>query len=748
MYPTSALKQDSPYLAARLERFACVNVASMAIRELLKAGLAREALDSALEIRILLGESSVPNPLLGECYLACDLVEPAIPLLENAIDPRNGSGGLAAEVYVTNQADRAMPLWAWAISRHKDGGAAAEGTLERYRIGLIGDQGALMAASVMESLGELGAAFQVYDYVFRSSTLQIPRILAMKNLLATTLAKLVEPALRAHSRAGADDLFMPATPGAGGGGKSRVLIASPVRQRLPILVEFLNGLMRLGVSPGDRSSFGAAYLEVAEMPQVDYLFVDDNDDPLSSRMLREFKPPSGQVFLCPMVPDGTKYRCDDITHRWTGDLMEKVATMKDFIIEFALYCGYDYLFLVDSDLVLHPRTLARLQWTGRDIVSEVFWTKWQPNGVQLPQVWLKDHYDFTKFAPDERWDKMEALRRATTFIESLRIPGTYEVGGLGACTLIKTGCLRSGLRFRKIENLSLRGEDRHFCVRAVAMGYSLNAETTYPPLHLYRDEDLARVPGFWNDVEKGLVTVGGSSGPGRGKRLTLSMLVRNEAGRYLAQVLEDAAGYVDNAVILDDASNDDTVDICRSIFREAGIPAVIVSNKEHGFLNEIQLRKQQWELTVSTDPEWILCLDADEIFEEAAKFELKRLLDQEESDTFGFRLYDMWDERHYRDDAYWNAHRRFFYLLTRFRPGFRYLWRETPLHCGRFPVNTTSLPTYRSSLRVKHLGWMSQRDRLMKFGRYMRADPEGKYGVLAQYKSILDLNPRLVRWID
>jgi len=675
------------------------------------------------------------------------LVEPAIPILESAIDPRNGSEGATAEVYVANQADIAMPLWAWAILRHKDGGAAADGTLERYRSGLIGDQGALSAAAVLKRLGEHEAAREIYDYVFRSSSLQFSRFLALRSLLTITLSKMAGTAPRAYSQTGSCALSILTSLGGDGRNRPRVLIASPVRQKPPILIEFLNGLMRLGVSPGDYSSFGAAYLEVAEMPQVDYLFVDDNEDLLSANMLRGFKPPSGQVFLCPMVPDGTKYRCDDITHRWTGDLMDKVATMKDFIIEFALHCGYDYLLLVDSDLVLHPRTLTRLLWAGRDIVSEVFWTKWQPNGLLLPQVWLKDHYDFAKFAPDERWDKLEALRRAADFVKSLRIPGTYEVGGLGACTLIKAGCLRSGLRFRKIENLSMRGEDRHFCARAVAMEYSLSAETTYAPLHLYREEDLARVAGFWSDIEKGPKGFGICRAK-RGKKLTLSMLVRNEAGRYLGQVLEDAVRYVDNAVILDDASDDDTVDVCRSIFHEAGIPVAIVSNKEHGFLNEVQLRKQQWELTVATDPEWILCLDADEIFEKAAKFELKRLLDQEESDTFGFRLYDMWDEWHYRDDAYWNAHRRFFYLLTRFRPGLRYLWKETPLHCGRFPMNITSLPTYRSVLRVKHLGWMSQRDRLMKFGRYMRADPEGKYGVLAQYKSILDLHPRLVRWID
>ncbi len=533
-----------------------------------------------------------------------------------------------------------------------------------------------------------------------------------------------------------------------------VLIASPVRQKPAILKEFLWSLARL---------------ETTDL-SVSFAFVDDAEDGKANPQLRRFAAEHAGVRLFPgrewsegteqHSPEQADYLCDEDTHRWNATLVRKVAGYKDHLIRLAREERFDFLFLVDSDLVLHPKTLERLLWAGRDIVSQVFWTKWQPDSPLLPQVWVKDHYDMYKFAPDEIWDRDEALRRANKFVQSLQTPGTYEVGGLGACTLIKAEALRAGLRFRRIDNLSLSGEDRFFCARAAALGYAMHAETTYPPLHLYRDEDLARVQAFWDNVRglasrqsawpvKGLGTrtVKRRTRHGGG-RLTLSMLVRNEADRYLRQVLEDAAQYVDEAVILDDASEDATVQVCREVFDAAGVPLTVVTNATPGFHNDVELRKQQWELTLATEPDWVLSLDADEVFEGAAKTGIRRLLEQQEADTLGFRVYDMWDPEHYRDDAYWKAHEKYFPLLVRYQPRFPYAWRETPVHCGRLPENILLLPVYCSDLRIKHLGWMDPDDRRRKYQRYKQSDPEGRFGVSAQYESILDPRPRLAKWIE
>ncbi|WP_158289533.1 glycosyltransferase [Paenibacillus flagellatus] len=226
-------------------------------------------------------------------------------------------------------------------------------------------------------------------------------------------------------------------------------------------------------------------------------------------------------------------------------------------------------------------------------------------------------------------------------------------------------------------------------------------------------------------------------------KLTAMMLVRNEADRYLTQTLDDLNRYVDAFVIVDDASTDRTVEICASYDKVEKLIAL----KEHGFHNEVQLRKLCWRETTATDAEWILALDADEIFEERMKTEIDGLLRREDVDAWAFPLYDFWGStEYYRSDRLWRAHEHHGVFLLRNKP-FEEQWRETPVHCGRIPSNV--MQTFRvekSDIRLKHYGWANRNEHAAKFERYMKADGEGKYGSLEQYYSILDPNPNLVKW--
>ncbi len=224
------------------------------------------------------------------------------------------------------------------------------------------------------------------------------------------------------------------------------------------------------------------------------------------------------------------------------------------------------------------------------------------------------------------------------------------------------------------------------------------------------------------------------------------MIVKNEGGRYLRQALQRHRQFIHAAVIIDDGSTDDTPDIC--IRELAGIPLKLVRNGESRFAREVLLRKQQWEETIATQPDWILSLDADEWFEDRFGVEVQALMEDPESDLFSFRLYDFWNERAYREDQYWQAHLAYRPLLLRYRPEFAYSWKESNQHCGRLPENVFALPNKISPLRLKHFGWASIEDRINKFERYMRLDAGGKDGSLAQYFSIVDEHPRLVEWVE
>ncbi len=227
-------------------------------------------------------------------------------------------------------------------------------------------------------------------------------------------------------------------------------------------------------------------------------------------------------------------------------------------------------------------------------------------------------------------------------------------------------------------------------------------------------------------------------------KITLSMVVKDEADRYLRCVLEDAKHYIDEAVIIDDGSSDETEALCREVLQ--GIPLRLVKNSVSKFANEVVLRKQQWFETIKTNPEWILILDADEIFESKFKDEIRDYLASTSEDAICFRLYDFWDEEHYRDDEYWSAHYRHIPFLIRYKPEVEYHWRETAQHCGRVPYSIVHFSSKKSPLRLKHYGWAKPKDRLAKYWRYQRLDPGCVFGWREQYESILDENPNLVAW--
>lgn len=510
----------------------------------------------------------------------------------------------------------------------------------------------------------------------------------------------------------------------------RVLIGSPVHRKPAILKEFLTYLPQIDSDGLD----------------IDYFFIDDNSDEESSNLLNQFAETQKGVTILPAKSNEQFMSDDKGTHIWNSSLVWKVADFKNKIIQHALDHEYDYLFFIDSDILLHPKTIIRLIEAQKDIISEVFWTDFGGTGQELPQVWLQDEYNF--YYKDMEAPSVDDIHRTiTNFLSSLKIPGVYEVGGLGACTLISKKALEKGVNFSRIKNLSFAGEDRHFCVRAAALGLGLYVDTHYPAFHIYRDSDISRIPGFLEAIDKPKPkTHYIRYFKSNHNKLTLSMVLKNESENYLREVLTEVRQYIDEAVIIDDGSTDNSADICREVLE--GIPVHIIKNPASKFANEVELRKQQWEETIKTNPDWILNLDADEIFEKKFKSQVRTLINQTDFDVISFRLYDFWDMNRYREDEFWCAHSKYRPFLLRYQKDFPYTWNDMAQHCGRFPSNIYLQPNTLSTLRLKHLGWANPARRKAKFERYIDLDPEFKFGSKEQVLSILDENPHLVEWKD
>lgn len=257
----------------------------------------------------------------------------------------------------------------------------------------------------------------------------------------------------------------------------RILIGCPVHQKPSILREFIESLVSL-----NRNGL-----------EVDFLFIDDNVSLKSKNFLRGFKL-SGSKTIIIESKNKSDYICTEETHNWNNRLIWKVAGFKNYIISYCLENGYDYLFLIDSDILLHPDTLLHLINQDKDIISEIFWTRWTSKSPELPQVWLYDQYKL--YETDDNFTVEEVYPRVSDFIKKLRSPGVYRVGGLGACTLISRKAMDKGVSFSKIYNISFWGEDRHFCIRAAALGFELYVDTNYPAYHIYRESELKGVPEF------------------------------------------------------------------------------------------------------------------------------------------------------------------------------------------------------------------------------------------------------------
>lgn len=504
-----------------------------------------------------------------------------------------------------------------------------------------------------------------------------------------------------------------------------------MRQNPLILKEFLQSLR--GLERNDLT--------------CDFIFFDNNDLQESSELLKQFYIEGANTFLTGEPPESA-YTCTNETHLWNSHLIWKVAGYKDFMLEYALKNEYSHVFLVDSDLVLHPFTLQQLLAANVDIISEIFWTEWTPGQGSLPQIWMCGQYGFVPgLKPAMNLDLYK--REAARIINGLKIPGVYEVGGLGACTLISRRAIEAGIRFAQIKNVDYWGEDRHFCIRAAVIGFKLYVDTYLPAYHIYRASHLEGLNEFkekCRKTENGEKKIYSWRRKTNHNTLTLSMIVRNEANRYLPRVLAQARNYIDSAVIIDDASTDNTAALCRESLKD--IPLTLITLKESIFHNEYLLRRTQWEETVKTDPDWILALDADEIFEDDFKNKVRNLINQTDIDAYCFRLYDFWNEEYYREDDWWNAHLRYHSFLIRYVPGFPYRWNTIPQHCGRVPFNVLDLPYATSALRLKHYGWAQAKDRQEKYERYMKLDPGAGYGNIKQYQSILDANPNLLKWYE
>jgi glycosyltransferase involved in cell wall biosynthesis len=227
-------------------------------------------------------------------------------------------------------------------------------------------------------------------------------------------------------------------------------------------------------------------------------------------------------------------------------------------------------------------------------------------------------------------------------------------------------------------------------------------------------------------------------------KLVTAMIMRNEANRYLDEVLSKAKEYSDKIVILDDNSDDNSVEVA-----EKHKAQVYAHEDEPLFWREEHsLREYLWKEILPREAEpgdWVLALDCDEILGEQFLFSKEMMLRQETVGTYSFQLFEAWGSRDkIRIDKYWNPRGKETPLLTRFEPSVNYIFPKIGLHCGRLPMNSLT-PVVPSGCSLLHLGWSNPDEHEEKIERYLKNDPSPHPQMVEHYKSMRE-PPELMEW--
>lgn len=557
----------------------------------------------------------------------------------------------------------------------------------------------------------------------------------------------------------------------------KLLVGSPVRQKHQILSEFLQGL-----DEADKNGFS-----------VSYYFVDDNVDEKSTELLHDFAQSHEAIIKkgsqLTDLDRFSRYTSDEVTHIWDSTSIRKIAYFKDTIIEYALDHNYDYLFFLDSDIVVDHRTLQQLASRNVEIISNVFWTQWKPNWQLEPQCfWMPalNRQSKSPFSPPISAEEARQLQR--NFFAKMRIPGMYKVDGLGACTLISRSALQKGVRFKEIPNLSLLGEDRHFCVRAGAAGIDLYFDTVYPVYHIYREAYLDRVDEFKRDgfqydmcqtyLPYDQAETVKDSGRVRAikkaasyvKRKTVSrirsrirprlnyqrdaqnntiallMIVRDSDLKYLKNVLLSVRHFIDYFIVMDATEDGLAEQTFDDVVKE--YPRTVVLAGKNQSDGDGALYQRLWTECDRHQPQWVMPLRANEEMQEGAANAIRALVKNTAVDVYQFKRFSMWNKEEYRVDKEWDGQGKYFPYLMRYQSGYRFTWKMKS-DSEKFPDEMQELLYANINLKVRDYRWADEGDRQAEFQRYAGTkQPDYPQEKAGWHESLLDEFPVLKKFSD
>ena len=229
-----------------------------------------------------------------------------------------------------------------------------------------------------------------------------------------------------------------------------------------------------------------------------------------------------------------------------------------------------------------------------------------------------------------------------------------------------------------------------------------------------------------------------AAGPGGRRGPLVCLLPARNAEGDLPGWLESVRGFADAVVALDDGSTDGT----RELLAADPLVQVLLENprrESYEGWDDAANRQRLLDAAAALEPGWIMSLDADERIDPADAAALRDFVSTgaRPDMAYGFRVYRMAGDLAHFDRAGLWAYRLFAYA-----PGQRF--SEDRLHFVPVPTAIDRRRFLNTTLRIQHLGGLTEERREARFAKYAEADPGNEFQ--ADYSNLLAATHGASRW--
>jgi len=227
-------------------------------------------------------------------------------------------------------------------------------------------------------------------------------------------------------------------------------------------------------------------------------------------------------------------------------------------------------------------------------------------------------------------------------------------------------------------------------------------------------------------------------------RIAAMLRVKNEA-RWIGEVLQSIQPLTRTILVFDDHSTDDTA----AIATQAG--GYVVRSPFADPKDTDEVRDKNYALDIlrrAINPEYVLCIDGDEVLEQGAADKIVPRL-RPDTCVYSLPIKYLWNDRqHYRvDGVYGNyaagGRTSIFSLIGQGAVQFGQHGGDQAkcgLHCGNVPRGLKGTGAWINATLL-HLGYMLPEDRIRKYHWYNKKDPNNAYEDGYRHVIIGDLLP-------